>query len=184
MIRDQHGAEVSVSRNDDYQSFHYHQSVAPMLWVLLALSFIELFVVHFLVSFFYPTAAIVISIITAISIGWLIRFLLSMKKMPVRLGPEELVMCLGNSISITVDRGNIAGTRDSWSEESLKNDNVLRLSLLAYPNLVLDLKEPVTYTHFWKKRSTMAIAHRLDDLDAFHRALKLEINNKVGWKTN
>ncbi len=172
MIRGQRDSEISASRNDDHQFFHYHRSVAPMMWVLLALSFIELFVVHFLISFFYPTAAIIISIITVISIGWLIRFLLSMKKLPVRLGPEQLVLCLGNTVKIVVDRDNIAGTRDSWSDKSLKKDKVLRLSLLAYPNLVLDLKEPVTYTYCWKKRSTMSIAHRLDDIDAFHRALK------------
>lgn len=145
-----------------------------MMWVILALSVIELFVVHFIVSFFYPKVAIIISIITLFSIIWLIGFLFSMKRMPVLLGQEKLVMRLGNAVSVTIDRANIAGTRDSWSDESLQTDKVLRLSMIAYPNLVLDLKEPVTYTSFWKKRQTTAIAHRLDNIDAFYRVLRAE----------
>lgn len=180
MTKGQRNAEVFP----DDQQFAYHQAVAPMMWVLLALSLIELLVVHFLISFFYPTIAVIISTITAISIAWLICFLLSLKKMPVLLGPEKLIVRLGNAICVSIDLDNIAGTRNSWSEESLKKEKALRLSLLAYPNLVLDLKEPVTYTSFWKKRSTMCIAHRLDNVDAFCRALsnKIAITELDGTK--
>jgi len=39
--------------------FSYHRSIAPMMWVFVALASVELLVVHFLISFWSGTAALI-----------------------------------------------------------------------------------------------------------------------------
>ncbi len=114
-----------------------------MMWFMLLLSTIELIVMHFLLSLFHKGLALFVSVLTVVSILWLIRFLMSLRKFPVLLSADKLVMRLGNAIEIKIDRDNVVGTRQSWSDEILKKDKIPRLSLLAYPNVVIDLKEPV-----------------------------------------
>ncbi|WP_438731420.1 hypothetical protein ACR9YC_06470 [Parasphingorhabdus sp. DH2-15] len=154
-------------KNTVLKVYHYHQAVAPMLWVLLGLSLIELLVMHFLISFWSEIAAIILSVITFISIVWLVRFLLSLKKYPVLLTYDSVVMRIGNRQSYTVPIADIAKLRTEITADALKGKDVANLALLAHPNLMIDLKAGRTRDGAVGKHQIMKIAHRLDNIELF-----------------
>lgn len=150
------------------QRFSYHRAVAPMLWVFVAVASVELLVVHLLVSLLWSrTTALVLSGLTLASVAWLIAAIRSMERLPVLLDEDRLLMRAGTIKQASVPLSSIAGLRQNWDAAALKERGVLRLSLLAYPNILLDLRESLP-----GRRLIRAIAHRLDDPAAFARAIQ------------
>ena len=139
-----------------------------MMWVLVALGSVELMVVHLLVSLLWGrVAALLLSGVTLAGIVWLAGVIRSMKRLPVLLDHDRLVMRVGTLRSVTVPLANIAGLRQSWDGGALQARDVLNLALIAHPNILVDLAEPLP-----GRRKVRAIAHRLDDPAAFARALE------------
>jgi hypothetical protein len=147
--------------------FAYHRSVAPMVWILVACGMVELIVTHTLIAFWNTTVALVLSVLTLSTLGWLVRGLLLMKRRPVLLGGGRLVMQVGSIRRIDVSIAGIVGVRTSIDAFTLKQRSVLNLALLAYPNVIVDLGAPLP-----GRRGIVAIAHRLDDPAAFATALE------------
>lgn len=167
---------ASIQDTGPVMRFFYHKAVAPLIWVLFALSTIELLVVHFLLSFWNIWAAYIATALTLVSMLWLVHFLLSMPKRPVLLTPDQLVMRVGTALQFSIDRSNISGLRESWSSDDLKVPGLANLGLLAYPNVIIDLKEPHVAKGMFGEKRTTAIAHRLDNVSAFIEAMKQEEN--------
>ncbi len=147
--------------------FAYHRSVAPMVWMLVACGTVELLVTHALIAFWYPTAALIVSLLTLGGLAWLVRGLLLMKHRPVLLGHGRLVLQVGTIRRIDVALDAVAGIRPSIDMQAVKRRSVLNLALLAYPNMVIDLVAPLP-----GRRGIVTIAHRLDDPAAFATALE------------
>lgn len=152
--------------------FHYHRSIAPMMWVLIGLSSIELLTVHFLLSFLNTWVAAAASLLTGGTIVWLILAVRSMGRLPVLLDSGMLVMRVGTLRRYDISRENIAGLRLSWGHREEKAKSVANLALIAYPNVFLDLKTPVDRQRLGVRTSITSIAHRLDDLPGFVAAMK------------
>lgn len=148
--------------------FHYHCSIAPMMWVLVALSSLELVVVHFLLALWQPWVAVTASILTLASIVWIVRLILSFRRLPVLIEGDELVMRAGWLREHRVPLGRIAGLRDTWTADELKQRHVSNLALIAYPNVWLDLDQAVP----GRRASITAIAHKLDDPASFRLAVQ------------
>ena len=147
--------------------FAYHRAVAPMMWMLVACGTVELLVTHALIAFWHPTAALIVSLLTLVGLGWLVRGLLLMKHRPVLLGHGRLVMQVGTIRRVDVALDAIAGIHPSIDMQAVKRRSVLNLALLAYPNVVVDLVAPLP-----GRRGIATIAHRLDDPAAFATALE------------
>ena len=152
------------------QRFFYHRSVAPLMWMLIVVMTGELAVDHFLLWLWSPTAAAVVSAISVAALAWLIRAVLAMRRMPVELGDEMLTMRVGTIRRVDVPIGQVAGLRASWDGEAIKHRSVRNLALIAYPNVVVDLTEPLP-----GRRCVRAIAHRLDDPAGFEAALTAQL---------
>lgn len=148
------------------QTFAYHRAVAPMLWVLVGLASIELLVVHLLLAHWSRTAAVILSALTFGSIVWLVGVIRSFRRLPVLLTADALVMRAGTLKGVTLPLNDIAGLRQQWGAAAMKRRNVLNLALIAYPNVVIDLRAPRV-----GRRAITAVAHRLDDPVAFTAAL-------------
>ena len=147
-------------------SFSYHRAVAPMMWVFVALASIELVVVHLLILLFWNgTAAILLSLATLAGIGWLIVATASMRRLPVLVDAHGLVMRVGTLKAVKVPLANIAGCDGGITERR----TTLNMALIAHPNVVISLRTPLP-----GRRAIRAIAHRLDDPDAFGRTLRAE----------
>lgn len=148
-------------------AFSSRRGIAPMLWVLVTLCSIELAVVHLLVALWWRPAAIALSVVSLATIVWLVRGILSLSTLPSTLTPAALTLRAGRLARISVPLSAVAGLRKEWDMAALKAPGVRRLSLVAHPNIWVDLKEPVTR----RGRRVHAIAHRLDDPHAFADAL-------------
>jgi hypothetical protein len=147
--------------------FAYHRSVAPMLWVLASLMVIEAGVLHFLIALWKPWIAAVLSIASLAMLVWLILFIRSFRRRPVELTDAGLIWRVGFLRPVAVPVASIAGLREAWDDALVRDRATLNLALLAWPNVVIDLTEPIMLG----KRRIVRLAHKLDDRDAFVFAL-------------
>ena len=149
------------------RSFSYHRAIAPMLWILVGVGCVELLVTHGLLALWSWRVAAVTSVVTLASLVWLVATIRSFRHLPVLLDARTVVMRVGRFRSLTIARENIAGLRTSWDRAAIRDRSVLNLALIAWPNMVIDLIEPVAMG----RRTIRAVAHRLDDPAAFVTAL-------------
>lgn len=150
-------------------AFHYHRSLSPMLWVLIALSCCEIAVVHLMVALLWSeTLAAVLSVLTLLGIIWLAMVLRSFRRLPVLLGEQNLVWRAGSLKQVEVPLAAVAGLRKDWDGAAVKRRDVLNAALIAYPNVVVDLAAPVS---IGRGRQVTALAHRLDEPIGFTQAL-------------
>ncbi|PZU09888.1 MAG: hypothetical protein DI605_08675 [Sphingomonas sp.] len=140
-----------------------------MLWALVAISLVEMMVVHLLIALWSPALGLCLSLASLVLMIWLVRLIRSFPRLPVMVGEGGIVMRAGTLRRIDVPVALVAGLREEWSAETLKDRAIARLSLLAYPNIVIDLVEPIEMRG---GRCIRAIAHRLDDPAAFSAALR------------
>ncbi|MES2338495.1 MAG: hypothetical protein V4537_10395 [Pseudomonadota bacterium] len=147
--------------------FSYARAVAPMMWVLLALSSIELVVLHLLVSAWRRDVALLLSVVTLAGIVWLVHAILSFRRMPVTLDDGVLTMRVGVIRTIAIPVDGIAAVGGERSAAASKLPGVLNLALIAHPNVHVDLRRPVHRG----RRTITSVAHRLDDPAAFLAAL-------------
>lgn len=138
-----------------------------MLWVLVVLCSIELVVVHLLVALWSRPAAIVLSAFSLAGIGWLVVAIRSMRRLPVVLDGDTVLLRSGLFRSITLPRQSVARWRQTWDAAMLKRRGVLNLALVAWPNVVLELEPPLS----GRRGPIHTVAHRLDDPAAFATAL-------------
>lgn len=146
-------------------AFSYHRSVAPMLWVFVALASTELLVVHALLSHWFPQTALVLSGLSLATVIWLVAAIRSFRRLPVLIEADALTMRVGLLKSYRVPLADIVGLRESWTAEELKARQVANLALIAWPNIWIDLAGSVG------RRGVTAIAHKLDEAAAFKAAL-------------
>lgn len=150
--------------------FSYSRGIAPMMWVFASIMAAELAVTHWLVSALWSrTAAGIFSALTFAALVWTILLIRSFKRLPVIVGPDEILMRLGSLKPVRVPAGRVAGVRTSWPSGAEKKRGVLNMALINYPNVMLDLDPNFTGT---RKRPLTAVAHRLDDPAGFAAAVR------------
>jgi hypothetical protein len=156
-------------------AFHYHRSIAPMMWVFVALASIELVVVHFLLALWRPWVALAVSLITLPSLIWLLRTIASFRRLPVMIEDDRLLLRTGGLRSVAVPLSQVAGLRANWTGDDLKGPGVMNPALIAYPNVWIDLSGPVA----GRRGPVRAIAHKLDDPEAFAEELRLRLGRAL-----
>ena len=149
------------------QAFSYHRSVAPLIWAFVGIALVELVVTHVLVALWKPWIAAVFTLLSASGVIWFIGVIRSFKRLPVLIEDDRLIMRVGTLKRVDLARDRIGGLKEQWRAETLRHDQVLKLSLLAYPNVVIELSEPIA----GRRGSVRAIGHRLDDPAGFAVAL-------------
>lgn len=147
--------------------FTYHRAVAPMMWVFFALAGIEILVAHFLIALFNPWIALFVSAVSLPILAWIVLMIRSFRKLPVRIGDGVLLMRVGTLRAVTVPLHTVAGLRATFDGAAVKDKAVVNLALIAWPNVMVDLREPVA----GRRGPIRAVAHRLDDPAAFAAAL-------------
>ncbi len=148
--------------------FPYHRSIAPMMWVFVALASIELLVVHFLIAFWSGTAALILSALTLASIVWIVLVIRSMRRLPVMLDDRHLVMRVGTLRSVEIPLDRIGGLRSDFDDAALRQKEVVNLALIAWPNVFVELSQPIEQ----RGREIRGVAHKLDDPHAFTAAIR------------
>jgi hypothetical protein len=92
-----------------------------------------------------------------------------MKRLPVLVSRESVVMRAGTLKSINVQCENIVAVATQIPPGFPRRAGVLNLGLLAYPNVALELRRPLATRH--RGTPVAWVAHRLDDPAAFIAAL-------------
>jgi hypothetical protein len=140
------------------------------MWVLVALAVAELLVVHLLVALLWSRAiALVLTLLTLAAIAGLVAFVRSFRRLPVLVDGERVVMRVGFKPPVEVAMAQVAAVRTDFSAADTKAAGVVNLALLAFPNVLVELRSPVVRGQ--RKRPVRAIAHRLDDPAGFRAAL-------------
>ncbi|WP_010216621.1 hypothetical protein [Sphingomonas sp. PAMC 26621] len=140
-----------------------------MVGVLLGLAVVELLVVHLvIVGLFGTTAAIVVGALDLAVVVGLVLLLRSFRRLPVTLDDRVLTLRAGSLKRIAVPTSSIAGLRTAWDAAALKRPGVVNLALASWPNVFLDLSEPMVLR---SGKPIHAVAHKLDDPAAFHAAI-------------
>lgn len=150
----------------DARAFTY-RSIVPSLWALVGVAAVELTVTHLVLAHWTVIGAVLLSILSAGLIGWLVLGIASMRHLPVLIGNHDLVMRAGRIKGARVPIAQIRGLRTDWGGDELKQRTVLNCALLSYPNVLVELTEPLR-----DRRGTLAVAHRLDDPAGFALALE------------
>lgn len=138
-----------------------------MMWVLVALSSIELAVVHLLLFALVPRLALLVSGLSLCGVIYIVALILSFRRLPVLISDGMVLLRVGRLRSIAIPVSRISQVRRHWDDGALKASGTLNLALIAYPNLLIDLDSPVP----GRRREVRAIAHKLDAPDAFLEAL-------------
>jgi hypothetical protein len=147
--------------------FGYHAKLAPLLWVFIGLATIELLVVHLLISFWSGTMAAMLSLLSLATILWLVLLIRSMKRLPVIVASDRLVMRSGSLSSVEITGTNIAAVRTNFPGDALKSGSVQNLALLSYPNVLVEMRAPLPKR---RRRAIAAVAHCLEDPIGFAAA--------------
>lgn len=156
----------------------YHRSLAPMMWVFAGLAGIELVVCHFLLALWDWRVALAVSLVSLAGVIWLVGAIRSFRRLPVLVDDERVTFRAGRIARIEVPLSGISNVRTQWDGAELKRGDVLKLALIAYPNVLVELSEPLRA----RRRAIRAVAHRFDDPQAFVAALAAALSAGDGFR--
>ena len=158
---------------EECQGFSYHRHLAPQMWALLAIAVIEAGGEHILIRHWSVVAGTVLAVIGDLGLIYMIGLVKSLRLRPVLLTPEGLRIRAGYLIDRLVPYEQIAGLRHAFTGEDLRANTNWNMGLLAWPNVMLDLKDPLHRRNLHAdKRLVTSLAFRLDEPEPFLRLLE------------
>ena len=116
--------------------FTYHRLVSPMMWAFLCLALIEITVVHLLVSIWSSTAAWILSILSDVSLLYLLGLISSLRRFPVFLDDDNVRIRAGILYDFSIPLSSIVSVSAAVASEDLQKPGTLKTSILAYPNVL------------------------------------------------
>ncbi|MGR6330484.1 hypothetical protein ACU5AX_15590 [Sphingomonas sp. XXL09] len=161
----------------DARGFAYHRQLAPMMIVMATLSVIEIGVTHLVVSHFSARAAMILAVIGGLSLLYLVGVIRSLRLRPVLLTPTGIHLRVGTLADRVIAIEEIAAIEAEPAGDRVRARDTLNVGLLAWPNLLLRLREPVPRRGlFGPKPPIAAIAFRLDDPAPFVRLIRWRLS--------
>ncbi|WP_240320682.1 hypothetical protein [Sphingomonas crusticola] len=136
--------------------------------MLLGLAIVETIVIHIVVMALWGwKVALVLGVIDLSLIASLLWLLRAIRRHPVTMADDVLVMRIGKLVVVPIPYAQISGLRSSWDAAALKQKGVVNLALATWPNVFVDLSPPVVSG----RRRISRVAHKLDDPSAFRAAI-------------
>jgi len=147
-------------------TFANHRGVVPLLWAFVVLAGLELVGAHLLLSLWSHKAAWAMSVVTLLSLIWLISWVRSWKRFPHELLNDKLRLHAGSLRHVDVPLAAIEGVSGEVPMDLVKARDTRNLVPVAHPNRMILLREPL-----FDRRRTRRYAIRVDDPEAFDAAL-------------
>lgn len=147
-------------------TFANHRGVVPMLAAFAGLATLELLLVHLFVALKWPRIGWPLTVVSAISLVWLIAWIRSWRRMPHELDGNLLILRMGSLRSMSLPLAAIEGISTKVSRDILKQPGTRNLVPVAFPNRLILLREPLP-----DRRRTIRVAVRVDDPASFDAAL-------------
>lgn len=155
------------------RAFAYHRHLTPMCATLLVLSVIEAAVYHLLVSHWSRTAALAMFVLSDVGLVYLVGLIKSFRFRPILMTADAVQVRAGFLLDRTIPLDRIAGVSPVFAGEEVRDPATLNMALLAWPNVMLTLNEPLPRRRLWRQQLPYAkVAFRLDDPEPFVRLLR------------
>ena len=162
------------------RAFAYHHHLSPMCAALLILSAIEMAVYHLLVGHWSRTAAIVMFVLSDLGFVYLVGLIKSFRFRPVLLTPDGVRVRAGFLIDHFVPLDAIVAVDGGFAGEEVRDPATLDAALLAWPNIMLRLRNPLPRRSLLgRRRLFVRVAFRLDDPEAFIRLLSWRLGQPL-----
>lgn len=145
--------------------FPYYRGVAPMMWVLVALSVVEMLAVHLFVALKWPHIGWPLSVLSALGIVAILVWIRSFRRLPHRLEGSMLELRLGGLKTRRIALAQIERVARGWQVGAVDGRDAINLAGIAYPNRCIRLTEPL-------RRGRHLVFIRLDDPAAFDAAMQ------------
>ena len=164
----------------DTRGFAYHRHLQPMMIALLILSCIEIGVTHLLVAHWSRTVALILSVVSDVSLLYLIGLIKSLRLAPVLLTATGVRLRAGFLVDRTIPYDATAGVTAHPDGETVRAPDSWNIALLAWPNILLRLSTPLP-PRLWRRRIPVrAVAFRLDEPGPFLDALQARLDAEAG----
>ncbi|MGY0236742.1 PH domain-containing protein [Longispora urticae] len=129
------------------QPFGYAQAVAPVMWVFIVLSAIEIPAFHMLIP--WKTVQGIGLVFGAWGLFWMIGLLAALKTSPHTLGPDGIRVRNGFGVGVFIPWAQVAavrpGRRTLERSRTIQADgDTLSLVVLSQTNVDIVLREPAT----------------------------------------
>ena len=161
-------------------AFAYHRQLQPMMITLLVLSCIEIGVTHLLVAHWNRTLALILFVISDVSLLYLIGLIKSLRLAPILLTGSGVRVRAGILVDRTIPYEAIVAVEAHPDGETVRAPDSWNVAMLAWPNLLLRLDPPLPPRSRWRSISVRALAFRLDEPGPFLDALRARLVTKAG----
>ena len=159
------------------EAFAYHRHLQPMMIALLVISCIEITVTHLLVAHWSRTAAMVMFVISDVTLLYLIGLIKSLRLSPVLLTQAGVRLRAGLLVDRTIPYAAIAAVTANPDGETVRAPDSWNIALLAWPNMLIRLSEPLPPRSRWRRNPVRAVALRLDEPGSFLDALRARLED-------
>ncbi|WP_206244257.1 hypothetical protein [Novosphingobium terrae] len=154
------------------RAFAYHRHLTPICATLLILSAIEITTYHLVIGHWNHKAAIAMFLISDVGFVYLLGLIKSFRFRPVLLTAEGIRVRTGFLIDRLIPFAAVATVETNFPGETIRDPATLNAALLAWPNVLLRLKEPLPRRSLCGKQAPIRhIAFRLDEPGAFLQLL-------------
>lgn len=155
------------------EAFSNHRNIQPLLWALIVVSLLEIVAAHLLVGFFMgATAAYLVFGLSVLGLLYVVGLVNSLAKLPLLVGPDGVRVRAGTLVDHWLPLERIAGATSVTNCGDLKRPGFLKASLLAYPNVLIELDPPLAVKRPNGRTADIStIGLRPDDGPAFVAAI-------------
>ncbi|WP_454278926.1 hypothetical protein [Sphingomonas sp. Marseille-Q8236] len=155
--------------------FGYHRQLQPMMIALLLLSCVEIGVTHLLIAHRNRTLALILFVVSDVSLLYLIGLIKSLRLAPILLTDTGVRIRAGILVDHMIPYAAITAVQANPDGATVRAPDSWNIALLAWPNLLLRLHPPLPPRSCWRRDPMRAVALRLDEpgpfLDELHARL-------------
>jgi hypothetical protein len=157
----------------DAVAFSYHRGLQPVLWALLGASVLETAVLHLLLAQLWSLeGSLILLAVSLAGLVWLIGLIASLSRLPLVVTAAGVRIRCGLLIDQWLPLDQIAAVNVVANPGDLKRPELLKASLLAYPNVLIELSRPLAVRgRGGRFRDISTVALRPDDAAGFAAAV-------------
>ncbi|MDK8819736.1 hypothetical protein QP991_09430 [Corynebacterium amycolatum] len=165
--------------DSEVRSFTVHKNLRTVVFMVLALSIVEIGIVHFAISnTFWRYFLLVISVFAVVLLS---GFYVTVRDQPHLITPQGLVLRIGRRLTCEIPWSHLRQTSSVTAGEggdvAIDEDGNLRVPVLSEVNVRLEVDSPVVAEDLYKGLMMVSsIEIYCDDKDAFLRNLAEERN--------
>lgn len=165
--------------DSEVRSFTVHKNLRTVVFIVLALSIVEIGIVHFAISnTFWRYFLLVISVYAVVLLS---GFYVTVRDQPHLITPQGLVLRIGRRLTCEIPWSHLRQTSSVTAGEggdvAIDEDGNLRVPVLSEVNVRLEVDSPVVAEDLYKGLMMVSsIEIYCDDKDAFLRNLAEERN--------